>query len=200
MERSRQNLHCCRNSDIIGRGWDGRQQGLNLQNYCIKEARVDLTCCTLPHPSRKLEQNENTLKILFQIISTKGSLLHRVRYLCYARARARACVCVCMVQWFVQSISNRNIAGSIPAEYSHIRLSSPSLSPVVTNSQMCMSEYECVVEKKYNYKKMDCRWPKTASGRCVVQDQAPQQWWSIRSALQPDRWCSSGKSNMRMRI
>ena len=94
MERSRQKLHCCRNSDIIGRGWDGRQQGLNLQNYCIKEARVDLTCCTLPHPSRKLEQNENTLKILFQIISTKGSLLHRVRYLCYARARARACVCV----------------------------------------------------------------------------------------------------------
>ena len=41
------------------------------------------------------------------------------------------CVCVCgrMVQWFVQSISSRNIAGSIPAEYGFTRLSSPSLSP-----------------------------------------------------------------------
>ena len=43
------------------------------------------------------------------------------------------CVCVCvacgrMVQWFVQSISSRNIAGSIPAEYGFTRLSSPSLS------------------------------------------------------------------------
>ena len=42
----------------------------------------------------------------------------------------RACVrvCGCMVQWFVQSISSRNIAGSIPAEYGFTRLSSPSLS------------------------------------------------------------------------
>ena len=39
------------------------------------------------------------------------------------------CVCVRMVQWFVQSISSRNIAGSIPAEYGFTRLSSPSLSP-----------------------------------------------------------------------
>ena len=40
------------------------------------------------------------------------------------------CVCVCgrMVQWFVQSISSRNIVGSIPAEYGFTRLSSPSLS------------------------------------------------------------------------
>ena len=39
------------------------------------------------------------------------------------------CVCPCarMVQWFVQSISNRNIAGLIPAEYCFTRLSSPSL-------------------------------------------------------------------------
>ena len=33
-----------------------------------------------------------------------------------------------MVQWFVQLISSRNIAGSIPAEYGFTRLSSPSLS------------------------------------------------------------------------
>ena len=46
----------------------------------------------------------------------------------YARACVRACVCVCMGQWFVQLISNRNIAGSIPAECSYTRLSSPSLS------------------------------------------------------------------------
>ena len=37
------------------------------------------------------------------------------------------------------------------------------------------------------YRKWNCRWPKTATGSCVVQDQAPQQWWSVRSALQPDR-------------
>ena len=56
----------------------------------------------------------------------------------------------------------------------------------------------CMVKKKY-IKKWNCRWPKTATGSCVVQDQAPQQW-SIRSALQPDRWCNSGTSNMRMRM
>ena len=39
---------------------------------------------------------------------------------------------------------------------------------VVTNSQMCKSEYEWVVEKHLN-----CRWPKTATGSSVVQDQAP---------------------------
>ena len=48
-----------------------------------------------------------------------------------------------MVQWFVQSISNRNIAGSIPAEFLlHLYLW------VVTNSEMCMSEYECLVGEK----------------------------------------------------
>ena len=72
---------------------------------------------------------------------------------------------------------------------------------VATNSQMCMSEYECVVGGKKKYiKKWNCRWPKTATGSCVVQDQAPQQWWSFRSALQPDWWCNSGTSNMRLRI
>ena len=47
----------------------------------------------------------------------------------------RVCVCACV------SISNRKIAGSIPAEYGSTRLSSPSLSWVATNSQMCMSKY-----------------------------------------------------------
>ena len=50
--------------------------------------------------------------------------------------RVHACVCVCvcvcvhvsahMVQWYVQSISNREVAGSIPDDYGHIRLSSLS--------------------------------------------------------------------------
>ena len=44
--------------------------------------------------------------------------------------------------------------------------------------------------------KRNCRWPKTATGSCVVQDQAPQQWLSVRSALQPGRWCNSGTSTM----
>ena len=37
-------------------------------------------------------------------------------------------MCVHMVQWLVQSISSRNIAGLIHAEYGYTRLSSPSLS------------------------------------------------------------------------
>ena len=31
---------------------------------------------------------------------------------------------------------------------------------------------------------------------CMCEHQAPQQWWSIRSALQPDWWWNSGKSTM----
>ena len=58
----------------------------------------------------------------------------------WERACMCACACVhmcvhmrvyedvCMVQWFVQSISNQNIVGAIPAECSYTRLSSPSLS------------------------------------------------------------------------
>ena len=60
---------------------------------------------------------------------------------------------------------------------------------------ICVCVCVCVCKRKWN-----CRWPKPATGGCVVQDQTPQQWWSIRSALQPDRLCNSGKSNMRMRI
>ena len=63
-------------------------------------------------------------------------------------ACVRACMrdaCVCMVQWFVQSIFNRNIAGSIPVEYGLTCLFLLFYLWVVTNSQMCMSEY--VVEK-----------------------------------------------------
>ena len=108
-------------------------------------------------------------------------------------------VCVCMVQWFVQSISNRNIVGLIPTECSYTRLSSPFLSLDSYNSQMCMSEYECVMGKKV-YEKWNCCWPKIATGSCVVQDQAPQQCWSIWSALHPDRWCNYGTSNVRMCI
>ena len=47
-------------------------------------------------------------------------------------ARARACVCVCTifvcVSVLCSGLSNRNIAGSIPAECGHTSLSSPSLS------------------------------------------------------------------------
>ena len=39
----------------------------------------------------------------------------------------RACVRACVRGHMVQSISNQNV-GSIPAEYSYTRLSSPSLS------------------------------------------------------------------------
>ena len=106
-------------------------------------------------------------------------------------------MCGCMVQWFVQSISSRNIAGSIPAEYGFTRLSYLSLSlGGCQQPKMCMSEYAWWTKKKKKKKKTNCRWLKTATGSCVVQDQALQQWWSIRSALQPDRWCNSGMSTM----
>ena len=42
------------------------------------------------------------------------------------------CVSVCVshvVQWYVQSISNRAVAGSIPDDYGRTRLSSLSHSP-----------------------------------------------------------------------
>ena len=104
------------------------------------------------------------------------------------------CVCGCMVQWFVQSISSRIIADSIPAEYGFTRLSSPSLSLGGYQQPKCVCLSMHGGQKKK--KKRNCRWPKTATGSCVVQDQAPQQWWSIRSALQPDRWCNSGTSTM----
>ena len=59
---------------------------------------------------------------------------------------------------------------------------------------MHMSEYAWW--KKKEKKKEELSLAKTATGSCVVEDQAPQQWWSIRSALQPDRWCNSGMCTM----
>ena len=49
--------------------------------------------------------------------------VHVCMYVCVC-----VCLCVRMVPWFVQSISDPNIAGSIPAEYGFTCLSSPSLS------------------------------------------------------------------------
>ena len=45
----------------------------------------------------------------------------------YVCVRVR--VCVHMVQWYVQSISNREVAGSVPDDYGRIRLFSLSHSP-----------------------------------------------------------------------
>ena len=59
-------------------------------------------------------------------------------------------MCGRMVQWFVQSISSRNIAGSIPAEYGFTRLSSPSLS---LGGYQQPSVYVCVHVKKKKKKK-----------------------------------------------
>ena len=43
----------------------------------------------------------------------------------------------------------------------------------------------CVREKKNEMELSRAK--KAATGSFAVQDQAPQQCWSIRSALQPDR-------------
>ena len=40
-------------------------------------------------------------------------------------------------------------------------------------ARVCLSM--CGGEKLIKRKKMNCRWPKTATGSCVVQDQTPQQ-------------------------
>ena len=73
------------------------------------------------------------------------------------------CVCVShMVQWYVQSISNREVAGSIPDNYDHTRLSSPSHSP--SSSFIFLGGYQqpvyagvcrvvCVSKKKKEWKK-----------------------------------------------
>ena len=62
------------------------------------------------------------------------------------------CVCGCMVQWFVQSISSRNIVGSIPAEYGFTRLSSPSLS-LGGYQQPNVYVWVCMVDKKKEKKR-----------------------------------------------
>ena len=107
----------------------------------------------------------------------------------WVRACARACVCVCVcacvcarhcvlgrcahtVQWFVQSISNRNIAGSIPTECGLTRLSSPPYLWVVTNSQiMCLSIGVCGGKKK------------------VEKELSPAQYQPLRAV-----WCRPGSS------
>ena len=84
-------------------------------------------------------------------------------------------VCVCVSVWCSGLYSRFPIetlrARSLPGAVTHIFL----LLWVVTNSQMCMSEYECIVGKRKHITKWNCRWSKTATGSCVVQDQAPQQ-------------------------
>ena len=98
-----------------------------------------------------------------------------------------------MVEWFVQSISDQNIAGSIPAEYGFTRFFfSFSISGWLPTAK-------CVFLSKRGGKKWNKDFvagQKEATESCLVQDQAPQQSWSIRSALQPDRWCNSGPSTM----
>ena len=54
---------------------------------------------------------------------------------------------------------------------------------------MCVCVCVCVKKKKKKKKKeLSLAKNSHCTGSCVVQDQALQQWWSIRSALQPDRW------------
>ena len=80
------------------------------------------------------------------------------------RACVRACVRGRMVQWFVQSISNRNIPGSITAECRYTRLSSPSLSlggykqPNEYGSVCCGKKRNCVAGQK---QPLEAMWYKT---------------------------------------
>ena len=120
-------------------------------------------------------------------------------------------LCFCLQTFHVQHQHAQNLLQQVTSEVClwlcctaclGVFLSSPTLS-LVTNSKMCVcvSEYECVLwenSKKCRNVKMELSPAKklTATGSCMVQDQARQQWWSIQSALQPDRWCNSGTSNM----
>ena len=100
------------------------KRSLSISRRVLSSPYVRCSCCSG--------------KILFTVVlASYCTLMHAcLLYACClafwrvrACACAYACACVCgrMLQWFVQSIFNRNIAGSIPAEYDHTHLSSPFL-------------------------------------------------------------------------
>ena len=86
----------------------------------------------------------------------------------------------------IGNVSCRNIMGFNSVKYGHMHILLLLLYLwVVANSHMCMAEYLL-----WKNKKKACHWE-----LCGV-DQAPQQWLSIRSALQSVRWCNSGTRSM----
>ena len=117
------------------------------------------------------------------------------------------CVCVCvshMVQWYVQSISDREVAGSIPDDYGRTRLSSLSrtlltflsFSWVVTNSQ-CMPEYVvwcACVEKNGKMKNRDSLARKKSLQNSCVVDTRLKIVAVNSSALQAVEWCNPSTS------
>ena len=109
------------------------------------------------------------------------------------------CACVCVRVWLYGAMVcavdfQSKHCGFEPRRVRfHTSFFSFSISRWLPIAKMCISEYAWWTKKK---KKRNCHWPKTATGSCVVQDQALQQWWSIRSALQHYRWCNSGTSTM----
>ena len=118
-------------------------------------------------------------------------------------ACVRACVCVSVCVWLYGAVVcavdfQSKHCGFDPRRVRfHTSFFSFSISSWLPTAKMCMSEYAWWPKKKKKKKKKGIvTGQKTATGSCVVQDQAIQQWWSIRSALQPDRWCNSGTSTM----
>ena len=97
------------------------------------------------------------------------------------------CVCVCVCVCVYGAVQSKHCGFDPRLVQSHTSFCSFSISGWLPTAKCVCLSMRVLSEKKYNYKKMNCRWPETATGSCVVQDQAPQQWWSIRSALQPDR-------------
>ena len=105
--------------------------------------------------------------------------------------RARACVCAVVCAVYIQLKHCGFDPHQVRFHTSFFSFSTSGWLP--TAKCVCLSMRG---EKEEEKGKRNCHWPKTANGSCVVQDQALQQWWSIRSALQPERWCNSGTSTM----
>ena len=119
------------------------------------------------------------------------------------------CVCVShMVQWYVQSISDREVAGSIPDDYGRTRLSSLSRT-LPDSSFILLGGYQqplyaevcgvvCVEKKKKKWKNgkriIGIHWPgKVTSISCVV-DTRLNIVAVNSSALKAVEWCNPSTS------
>ena len=114
-----------------------------------------------------------------------------------------------MVQWNAQSISNREVAGSIPDDYGRTRLSSLSHTP--TPSFILLGGYQqpvyarlcgvvCVSKKKKEKKEKEkgqigIHWPEKANSKAAAWWIPGQKLVAVNSsALQAVEWCNPSTS------
>ena len=117
------------------------------------------------------------------------------------------CVCLCvshMVQWHVQLISNREVAGSIPGDYGRTRLSSlsrtlPDFSFILLGGYqqpvyagvcgvVCRKKNKRKKRKKWKSDKKGIHWPEKATSISCVVDTRLKIVAVNSSALQAVEW------------